>query len=55
MYKERLDIWVMTIASMLGLVMSVGGNPLIGVLVLVAIMGLWALLPHLPVFKKFIH
>jgi|GEM_PF-4996279 len=55
MYKERYDIWVIAIASILGLVMSIGGNPLTGVVVLVVIMGLWALLPHLPVIRKFIH
>jgi len=55
MYKERLDIFVMAAATVVGLLMSIGGNPLMGVLVLVAILGIWALLPRLPIFRKFMH
>jgi len=55
MYKERLDICVMVAAAMFGLAVSIGGNPLTGVIVLVAIMAVWTLLPHLPVFRKFMH
>jgi len=54
MNKTTLDLFIMTLALISGLILSISNNPLTGSFVLIGTLASWEILTRLPVMKKVI-